>query len=279
MSLGGELVLRTITVLSVTAFLFLPMSSGIGSEPDPPPTATLPSIGEGELQASPASFETAEGLSYIERRVRSAAVKVRTPRGHGSGSYMILDGFRIVVTAQHVVSGDVGTTYRVSNPTGNETVGARLVYSDPVSDVAVLLVSEMRTRTPMQFRLRHDRAAVGTGIAYAGHPSSHSLLSFRGRVSGYENEGATATPDRRGEILILHSFGWPGCSGSVLFDNDGYIVGVLWGVSVGGVAGRPQIIEELIWATPASVIKKDRIISSICSMSPRPERCRRFSQE
>lgn len=268
------------TALGVAFVAALLLAAPVGSSESGEAPVTIPNATEEQsVRTVPASFETEAGLSYMERRVRSAAVKVLTPRGHGSGSYMVMNGFRIVVTAQHVVSQPVGTIYRVSNPAENEVVGARLVYSDPVSDIAVLLVPEMRTRVPMQFRLRADRIPLGTNVSYAGHPSRHSLLSFRGMVSGYENEGVQPTAERRGEILILHSYGWPGCSGSVLFDNDGYIVGVLWGVSAGNVTGAPQIIEDLIWASPASVLSEQQIISSMCSLSPRPERCARFTEQ
>ncbi len=282
MSKGRRIFLKPTVAFVAVVALSLLIPAGAGSEPNTGTDSTivLPSPDDTpESNTAPASFETAEGLSYMERRIRSAAVKVLTPRGHGSGSYMLMDGFRVILTAQHVASGPIGEVYRVSSPSGNETVGARLVYSNPASDVAVLIVSEMKTRSPMQFRLRNDRIPLGTDVAYAGHPSSHSLLSFRGRVSGYENEGVEPSETRRGEILILHSFGWPGCSGSVLFDSDGYIVGVLWGVSAGNITGAPQLIEDLIWATPARSIIKSDIITSICRMSPRPERCRRFSQE
>ena len=165
---------RNVAII-VAALIISIFSIGI-STADTPPVTLQPAIENDETHVAPASFETEDGLSYIERRVRMAAVKVLTPRGHGSGSYMTLEGFRVVVTAQHVASGDIGDLYRVANPETEEVVGGRLVYSDPVHDVAVILVAEMKTRRPMQFRLRRDPILPGTQILYAGHPSFHSLL-------------------------------------------------------------------------------------------------------
>ena len=270
---GSSSKLCVTAIVGVIFFISI-LSISISTADEPRQLPTAPETHE--LPYSPASFESEDGLTYIERRVRSAAVRVITNGGHGSGSYMTVGEFRVVLTAQHVASGPVGSLYQVSSVTAGEVVGARLVYSDAVHDIAVLLVPEIQTRRPMQFRVRSTRIEPGTSISYAGHPSHHSILSFRGMVSGYEND---TTPGGRGEILILHSFGWPGCSGSVLYDANGYAIGILWGVSVGNVTGFPQVIEDLVWATPASVITERQIINGICTSSPRPESCQRYLEE
>ena len=43
------------------------------------------------------------GLSSVEESVRSAAVKVVARNGHGSGTYVTLSGFHLILTAAHVV--------------------------------------------------------------------------------------------------------------------------------------------------------------------------------
>ena len=58
-------------------------------------------------------------MRVLEKKIRSAAVKVTNPYlgVHGSGSYIIYKDIHIVITAQHVVNGALGTSYRVSHGT------------------------------------------------------------------------------------------------------------------------------------------------------------------
>ena len=62
------------------------------------------------------SLSTEASLSSVERNVRSAAVKVLTQGGHGSGTYTMINGFHVVLTAQHVADGPLGTNYRILSP-------------------------------------------------------------------------------------------------------------------------------------------------------------------
>jgi S1-C subfamily serine protease len=214
------------------------------------------------------SLSTEASLSSVERNVRNAAVKVITSGGHGSGTYVLIDGLHVILTAQHVADGPIGTNYRIISPDSNETVLGRLVYSDSEKDVAAIYIPEMETRGPMRFNPRKNISNVGDRIVYSGHPSSHSLLSFRGWVSGYE---ISETQDK---ILLIHTYGWMGCSGSGIYDSRGRLVGMLWGVSV---ARYPQqrLVEDIIWATPAHLISKEGILRGICDTSlPKPEMCK-----
>jgi len=206
-----------------------------------------------------ANFPVAS-LSTQESMVRGAAVKVLTQHGHGSGTYMMIRGFPIVITAAHVVS-DPGTImYKVSNGE-REVVDAARIYFDEEIDVGVLLLgSKMKTRDHIKYQKSNSISKVGTRLVYSGYPSSHELLTIRGMVAGY------GTVERE-TVVLMHGYGWFGCSGSGVFDEVGNFVGILWGIDMEGVAGLPQVIEDIIWITPANRIDYNAILKGACMSS------------
>jgi len=193
-------------------------------------------------------------LSTVENKIRSAAVKVQSRGGHGSGTYVTIQGFHVIITAAHVVS-DGSNQFLILGE--NERIVGHLIYKDESIDVAALLISPMRSRSPIKYNPTSDAAPIGTQIIYSGFPSSHSLLTIRGMISGYEKDQSGK------EIIILHSYGWFGCSGSGVYDINGNFVGVLWGIDVQRRQGT-HIIEDIIWVTPSSRISEDEILRGIC---------------
>ena len=107
--------------------------------------------------------------SMIEKDVRDAAVRVTVPftGGHGSGSYIKYKDVHIVITAQHVTSGTLGTSYLVSHK--EESHIGILIYSDPPNDIAILYIGNpFKQIDPMKFNPMDETASVGTEIIYAG---------------------------------------------------------------------------------------------------------------
>ena len=197
-------------------------------------------------------------MRSVEKRVRAASVKVTFPfeGGHGSGSYLKYKDVHIVITAQHVASGKLGENYMVSH--GGESHISTLIYSDPQEDIAVLFVkTPFRTTEPMPFKPLEKTADVGTNIVYSGFPSDHKLMSFRGQVAGHENGKGI------GKHIILQTYGWFGCSGSVVYDTKGYIIGVLYGVDVEYYPDI-QVQENLIWVAPINKMPIRTALKNMC---------------
>lgn len=198
--------------------------------------------------------------SSIEKRVRQAAVRVTVPLsgGHGTGSYIKYKDVHLVITAQHVVDGRLGTAYLVSYK--EESHIGTLIYSDPQNDIGVLYVGNpFRRIEPMKFDPLQETAHVGTEIYYSGYPSHHKLMSFTGRVAGHEPNG-TPIP---GKHIILQTYGWFGCSGSVIYNSKGQQVGVLYGVDVEYYPDI-QVQENMIWVVPINNLKIDEALKSFC---------------
>jgi S1-C subfamily serine protease len=199
-----------------------------------------PAVAQEKPQHVMAAESINSTFSKVEIKARESAVKIWTEGGgHGSGTYMVHKGFHFVLTAQHVTNRGLASTYLISK--GEETRQGIVVYASAADDIAVLFVQEeFRNIEPIKYRPMKDILKVGEPIAYSGYPSSHKLMSIRGRVAGYEDKPGS------GKQIILHTYGWFGCSGSVIFNKSGEVVGVLWGVDVEYYPNM-AIIEDMIW--------------------------------
>jgi hypothetical protein len=193
----------------------------------------------------------APNLSIIERRARGAAVKVRSllEGGHGSGTYLVAYGRRIVVTAAHVVRRE--TTMAIDGRDG-ETVVGKVVFTDQANDIAVLVVPELETRTALRYwpQLQYDERLLGTRLTYTGFPSHHDLLTIRGYIASLEQS-----------MVVTNMFGWFGSSGSGVFDQRGRYVGAVSGIDVGhiGVFGMRIPLESIVWVAPISQIDHEML--------------------
>jgi len=197
-------------------------------------------------------------MSTIETRIRQAAVKVTVPfsGSHGSGAYIKYKDAHLVFTAQHVSDGPLGANYLVTYK--EESHIGTLIYSDSTNDIAILyLITPFRRVEPMKFNPLENVAEVGTNIIYSGYPSTHKLMSFAGRVAGYENGPGI------GKHIILQTYGWFGCSGSMIYTLKGQQVGVLYGVDI-EYYPTTQVQENMIWVVPINKVKIDKAMSAFC---------------
>lgn len=206
----------------------------------------------------------------IEKRVRAAAVRVTAPftGGHGSGSYIRYKDINLIFTAQHVADAAIGVNYLITYK--QESHIATLIYSDKENDMAILhLKTAFRTTEPMKYNPLEKVADIGTNIIYSGYPSTHKLMSFIGRVAGYEDSSGI------GNQIILQTYGWFGCSGSVIYDVKGRQVGILYGVDVEYYPGV-QVQENMIWVAPITKINIDKALGVFCrgSQGKIPKACK-----
>jgi len=209
-------------------------------------------------------------MPSIERQIREAAVRVTVPftGGHGTGSYIKYKDINLVFTAQHVVNSVLGTNYLVTYKT--ESHIATLIYSDPENDIAILYVATaFRMIDPVKYNPIEEVADVGTNVVYSGYPSTHKLMSFTGRVAGHENGPGI------GKHIILQTYGWFGCSGSMIYTLKGRQIGILYGVDVEYYPTN-QVQENMIWVVPINKVKIDKALGAFCRgyQGKRPKACR-----
>ena len=186
----------------------------------------------------------------VRRQVRNAAVEVITPLGRGSGTLFEVDGHYLVFTAAHVINGM--PVVQVAGRNGETVFGTTILTATNV-DMAIVLVPEMNSREPMPYRPRgheDNDDMVGTEATYTGFPSHHDLLTIDGVIAS-EEEGN----------LVMHSYAWPGSSGSGIFDMRGRFIGVVKAVDIGVWSYQvpPQLVEDMVWIAPAWDISKKEI--------------------
>jgi hypothetical protein len=238
-----------------SAFMMCLGASAEGVKVDLPATA---------LNADYQTLPISSGMSRVESRVRDAAVKVsRLDGGHGSGSLVNYRGSQFIITALHVANGGLGSVYMIEKQTQQKL--SILIHGDPLNDIAVLWLSEaeeLQGVRPMAWRPLRSLPEVGTIINYSGHPSDHSLLSFRGYIAGYETQA------EGGVQIILNAFGWFGSSGSVIYNEDGHIVGVLWGLDIDYYRGQQQVNEGIVWVSPIQNLDMALALAPLCEQIP-----------
>jgi len=216
-----------------------------------------------EIQAE----EVKISMTNIEKKVRAAAVKVTSKYGHGSGSAILYKDITLILTAQHVADGIAGDFYIVSK--NGESQLVILIFSDVLHDIAILYMpNSLSGVKPIKFDPLESLPEAGEEVTYSGYPSDHQLMTVRGAVAGYE------VLDLRGTQIILHTHGWFGCSGSVVYNSKGKIIGILWGVDVENYPTL-QVVDNMVWITPIKNINLETSLNTLClALNNKPKACR-----
>lgn len=185
---------------------------------------------------------SATDFSLIKKS-RKATIKIHSVYEEGthvgSGTLFRYEGETIIITAAHVIFPEPD---EIKISLGGVPLEARVVYLDVEEDLAVLLVtSKMKLEAFCLRTVKEQYLKIGTKVIYSGYPNNESLMTIQGYVSGRVPNGN----------LYLHSYGWPGASGSVVLDERGRVIGVLSAVSIGqGLFGMPSVIEDSVIVVP-----------------------------
>jgi S1-C subfamily serine protease len=167
--------------------------------------------------------------------VVSAAAQTVKILGQGGSCEFGLEGSGFafaperVMTNAHVVAGT--DAIEVGTSTGERTYNAKLVYFDPVMDLAVLQVPGLPVN-PLTFAATADK---GDNAAVLGYPENGGLRSTPARVgdqivaSGRDIYGDGGVVR---EVLALRADVRPGNSGGPVVNRDGEVIGVVFAASV-----------------------------------------------
>ncbi len=191
--------------------------------------------------------EKVEGKAAKISREAAVVVHVQQSSGRyrGTGTYFKYKGHHIVVTAAHIWAESPPTPLSaaamIESP--HEQVIGKIVYWDPYTDIAVLVVPALESRAPAKF-VRDPEYKVGEDVVYSGFPGANSLLTFEGQLAG----------DGYGTDLAMHSMAWGGSSGSGVFDSKGRFVGVVSSIMVGRGFMGPQLVGTIVYVAPANLI-------------------------
>jgi len=211
-------------------------------------SSTTTTVREVQAPAGPSSataFETGKPLSVndIYRRAAPGVVQVtatqvvstqtvdpffgfpvpQTQRQEDLGSGFVIDKAGHIVTNYHVIQG--ARSVRVSF-SSNESMKARIVGSDPSTDIAVLQVdARSRALTPLPIG-NSDQVHVGDSVVAIGNPLGLERTVTAGIVSALQRVIQAPNSYSIDHVIQTDAALNKGNSGGPLLDANGRVIGV-----------------------------------------------------
>tara|TARA_B110001452_G_scaffold188448_1_gene158764 strand:- start:1018 stop:2427 length:1410 start_codon:yes stop_codon:yes gene_type:complete len=167
--------------------------------------------------SNPFPFQFPPGSPFEDMFKEFGEPKERKASALGSG--FIIDSKGLVVTNNHVIQGAEDILVRVD---GDKEYKAKVIGSDPLSDIAVLQIQSKEKFTPVKFG-NSDKARIGDWVIAIGNPFglggtvTSGIISARNRSIGltrYEDYIQTDASINQGN------------SGGPLFDMRGDVIGI-----------------------------------------------------
>jgi len=174
-----------------------------------------------------------------EATASSIIITAATDKGNvaiGSGNYFHIHGHRFILTAAHVVDGfdAIAITER-----SGDIHRAEVLWVDNGLDLAIIRPKSVLGFTkPVDYRPA-KRVDIGKEVFYCGHPNQMYFTSYHGRISGLN-----------GPFILVDTFAWPGSSGSVIFSENGKVIGTVSAVSMDAPTGFPVLVPHFVRVGP-----------------------------
>ena len=222
----------------VAAFGWLAISAGWveaqSSDTAPALAPALPESAGGPASGAVADSETAigriyagaqRGVAYIEAdRAGSGLGALGPGGGTATGSGFVLDAGGHVLTNQHVVTD--ADAIRVKLGDSDRTYDAKLIGSDPATDLALLKVSAPDAQIHPLALGRSSAVAVGDPVIAIGNPFGLDRTVTAGIVSALQRQIQAPNGFSISDVIQTDAAINPGNSGGPLIDANGAVIGV-----------------------------------------------------
>jgi S1-C subfamily serine protease len=198
--------------------------------------AQIPEI-QSETTASASYQNTVVRTGSVVRRNQAqslaSSVKVVTPRGHGSGSYIKIERNYYILTAGHVVEGnDI-----VGIQTSTDFVFGQVVFVSQTHDIGLVKIPRLANSSEVRHRTSSiSDFNIGEEVVYSGYPGGFEIFTSGAEVAGYSEN----------KRIMVQGFAWPGSSGSGVIDSSGRVRGVVIAIGI-GQGFVPQLLETMIF--------------------------------
>ncbi len=168
-------------------------------------------------RGNPFPFEFPPGSPFEDMFKEFGTPQKRKASALGSG--FVIDAKGIVVTNNHVIKGAEDILVRTN---GDKEYNAKVIGSDPLSDIAVIQIDSKDKFLPVKFG-DSDKARIGDWVIAIGNPFglggtvTSGIISARNRAIGltrYEDYIQTDASINQGN------------SGGPLFDMNGNVIGI-----------------------------------------------------
>jgi putative serine protease PepD len=211
-----------------------------GPAPLPASASTLPGLGDNR-----------NDVREIYRAASPAVVSVRAEGSGGEGTGFLVDGDGTIVTNAHVA----GEAERAQVSFGDDgrTVAARVLGSDPSSDIAVLRVDAGAVAGVRPLPLADsDSVQVGDAAVAIGNPFGLDRTATAGIVSALEREITAPNGFSIEDVIQTDAPINPGNSGGPLLNARGQVIGVNSQIQSGGLRGNVGIG----FAVPSNAVRE-----------------------
>lgn len=203
--------------------------------------------------------ELAEGS--VAKEAKPSVLKVRSTAGSCSrvmtGSSFVIGPERVMTNA-HVVAGSSDVVVEV----GRDRLEATVVLYDPELDVAVLDVPGL-DRPTLKFDLAE--ADSGADAIVLGYPLDGPYTVSPGRIrSAFELNGPDIYDAGKvsREVYILRAQVRPGNSGGPLLDDDGEVIGVVFGSAIDDAETGFALTSEQVAASVKAGLTQDAAVAT-----------------
>ncbi len=163
--------------------------------------------------------QLSEATSNLIKKVSESVVSVKAQMSRGTGIILTSDGY--IVTCNHVLQGC--STVKIGK--GEKTFNAKIVGTDPYSDIAVLK-AESGTFTPLELG-DSEKLNVGQYVLALANPFNRNQpTATTGIVTGINSTLRGWRGTQMENIIATDAQLNPGFSGGPLVDVDGKVIGI-----------------------------------------------------
>ena len=195
--------------------------------------------------------ETASFTNAIKKS-RNSTVNVMSMSHEGiirssTGTYIRLDNDYYILTVGHGIHAESGceTLRIIVDPVLYECL--ELSVLNNVQDYAIIKIEEISERTPVVIprdtprnSMWDENLSIQSRVIYSGFPNSSGLLTIDGRIVGFNDD----------ENFFIHSYAWPGASGSGVFNENGKLIGYIMAISLGFTEYGISVLEDIVIIVP-----------------------------
>ena len=244
--LGGLLLVAAVAAVAAVATVSI-LERGDGEEPVRGTAKPLPAA-TGKASAT--------RINQIYDRVSASvvSVQVRGSGSGGSGTGFVIDTDGTIVTNAHVADGaGANAEVQVRFDDNGESIPARVVGSDPSSDLAVLKVTPSQAPSLVALPLADsDQVRVGDAAIAIGFPLGLDKTATAGIVSGLGREIRAPNGFTIDKVIQTDAPINPGNSGGPLLDDRGRVIGVNSQIATAGSNGNVGIG----FAVPSNTVRE-----------------------
>ena len=181
--------------------------------------------------------EDSPGVVYItaEQKAQSTPFNPfgQSQGGTATGSGFVIDNDGHILTNNHVVAGSDNVTVRVGGEDG-QTFDAKVVGSDPSTDVAVLAVDSGSDQLQPLELGSSSGVKVGDPVVAIGNPFGLDRTATAGIVSAVQRQISAPNGFTIENAIQTDAPINPGNSGGPLLDSEGKVIGINSQIESGG---------------------------------------------